>query len=93
MESKIEVLEKRTDALDKRIDGLQSIMLGSFGVLFSGMMALIGFGLWDRRTALAPAVRQTEELKERSDRLEKVLKEYARNNPKFAEIMKLFNLL
>ncbi len=39
---------------DVRSD-LQSFLLWGFGIVFAGIFAFIGFVLWDRRTALAPA--------------------------------------
>ncbi len=95
-------LERRIDGLDKRIDGLQSLMLGGFGILISGMMALVGFVLWDRRTALAPAIRKTNEIEEklalvlqktreveeREALLEKAIKDYAQQEPKLYEALK-----
>lgn len=93
LDKRIDALDKRIDALDKRIDGLQSIVLGGFGVLFSGMMALIGFVLWDRRTALQPAIRKNKELEEKEERLERALKEYAMHDPKLAQILRSVGLL
>ncbi|QID33967.1 hypothetical protein [Pampinifervens florentissimum] len=52
---------QRIEDTNKRIDDVISIMLWGFGVLFAGMMTLIGFVLWDRRTALAPAIRKAKE--------------------------------
>ena len=52
------------------------------------LSGLIGFVIWDRRTALAPAIRKNKELEEREELIEKALKEYARENPKFAAILK-----
>ncbi len=49
-------LMQRIDDINKRIDDMISIMLWGFGVLFAGMMSLIGFVIWDRRSALAPAI-------------------------------------
>ena len=86
-------LEKRMDGLDKRMDGLVNIILGGFGVVFAGIFALIGFVLWDRRTALAPAIRKNQELEEREQRLEKALREYAQKEPKLAEILRSLGIL
>ena len=86
-------LEKRMDGLDKRMDGLVNIILGGFGVVFAGIFALIGFVLWDRRTALAPAIRKNQELEERGLRLEKALREYAQKEPKLAEILRSMGIL
>ncbi|MBI5756544.1 MAG: hypothetical protein HZA12_06420 [Nitrospirae bacterium] len=81
-------LEVKVDGLDKRIDDIRdsfrnqfddirSTMRWGFGVLFSGMMSLIGFVLWDRRSAIAPVIRKNKELEEREEKLEKALKEIA----------------
>jgi len=86
-------LEKRMDGIEKRIDFLQEILLAGFSTLLIGMMTLIGFVLWDRRTALAPAIRKNRELEERGKRLEKALKEYARQEPKLTQILRSFGLL
>ena len=58
---RIEDTNKRIDDMNRRIDDVISIMLWDFGVLFAGMMTLIGFVIWDRRTALAPAIRKAKE--------------------------------
>ncbi len=79
--------------LAQRIDDLRQLMLWGFGVTFAGMFALIGFVIWDRRTALAPAVRRIEDLQERERRLEAVLREYAAKSPELAESLKKVGLL
>jgi len=68
--------------------GFEAVMISGFGLLFTSMIGLVGFVLWDRRTALAPAVRMGRELEERQARLERVLRELARDNPKVAEILR-----
>jgi len=56
----------------QRIDDVINIMLWGFGVLFAGMMSLIGFVIWDRRSALAPAIRK---LAEKNSEVKEALKE------------------
>jgi hypothetical protein len=72
--------------LNRRIDELRQFMLWGFGVTFAGIFALIGFVLWARRTALAPAIRRT-------DRIEAALKEYAAKSPELAEALRKAGLL
>ncbi len=79
---RIDDTNKRIDDTNKRIDDMISIMLWGFGVLFAGMMSLIGFVIWDRRSALAPAIRKTKELEEREERIEKALKKLAEKTQK-----------
>ena len=79
--------------LGQRIDELRQTLLWGFGVLLTGMFALVGFVLWGRRSALAPAVRQMEGLREREEKLEAALREYARKSPELAESLKKMGLL
>ncbi|MBF0566689.1 MAG: hypothetical protein HQK89_15800 [Nitrospirae bacterium] len=83
--------------VNKRLDQMYTLILWGFGILFglffSGMVFLVGFVLWDRRTALAPAVRKTNEVEERTELLEKALKEAAVENPGLKKALKHFGLL
>ncbi|MBI3815709.1 MAG: hypothetical protein HY279_14735 [Nitrospinae bacterium] len=76
------------DSTNKQIGDLKDFMLWGFGILFAGMFTLVGFVLWDRRTALSPAIKKNKELEERDDKLEKALKEYAHKEPRLAEILR-----
>lgn len=86
-------LEEGQKALQKQIDDLKTFMLWGFGILFGGMGILIGFVIWDRRTALQPAMRKNKELEERQDKVEKALKEIARTDSKVAEILRNIGLM
>jgi len=86
-------LMQRIDDTNKRIDDVINIMLWGFGVLFAGMMSLIGFVIWDRRSALAPAIRKTKELEEREEKIEKALKKLAEKNPEVKEALKEAGIL
>ena len=72
---------------------LQSFLLWGFGIVFAGIFALIGFVLWDRRTAIAPAIRKNQELEERENKVESALKEYAEKEPRLKEALKHAGLL
>ncbi|MEK6545700.1 MAG: hypothetical protein AAB257_01025 [Nitrospinota bacterium] len=79
---------KQITDTNRRIDELKDFMFWGFGILFAGMFTLIGFVLWDRRTALSPAIKKNKELEERDDKIEKALKEYAHKEPRLAEILR-----
>jgi hypothetical protein len=57
------------------------------------MFALIGFVIWDRRSALTPAVTRLRILEEHDERLEQALKEIARRDPNVAEALRHVGLL
>lgn len=93
IDQRFDSVDQRFDSIDKRFDELRGFMLWGFGVIFAGMFSLIGFVLWDRRTALSPAIRKNRELEEREEKIERILREYAMKEPKMAEVLKQLGLL
>ena len=89
--------QRQTDNLragmQRAIDDLRVLILWGFGILFGGMGLLIGFVIWDRRTALEPVAKKYRELEEQGEKYNRALKEYARVEPKLAEILRALNLL
>jgi len=90
---RIDGLAGRIDGLAGRIDGLTNMVMGGFIAIFFGIFSLIGFVIWDRRTALSPVIIKTKELEEKKDLNLKVLKEYALKEPKMAEVLKTLGLM
>ncbi|MEK9150223.1 MAG: hypothetical protein AAB267_09315, partial [Candidatus Desantisbacteria bacterium] len=66
---KLNSLEEGQKSLQKQIDDVRSLLY----VILAGMFALVGFIIWDRRTALAPAVKKVEALEKKEEALERVL--------------------
>ncbi len=108
LQKQIELLQKQIDDLkastqkqiddlkastQKQIDDLRGLLLWGFGILFGGMGLLIGFVIWDRRTAVAPVARRTMELEEREERIELALRILAKKDPKIEEALKEAGLL
>jgi hypothetical protein len=97
LNKRIDDVNRRIDDLGKqinaRIDTQQAFMLTGFVILFTGIFTLIGFVIWDRRTAISPVVKKSKELDEKTDLTLKILKEYSKKEPKLAAILKSFNIL
>ncbi|MBI4723261.1 MAG: hypothetical protein HY769_09780 [Candidatus Stahlbacteria bacterium] len=51
-------IDDMNTSLGKRIDDLQVTMLWGFGILFTMIIALFGYIVWDRRTTLIPAIKK-----------------------------------
>jgi uncharacterized membrane-anchored protein YhcB (DUF1043 family) len=85
LETKVDEGQK---SLQRQLDDLKTFMLWGFGMLFGGIGLLIGFVIWDRRSALAPAIKKSKELEEREEKIEKALKEFSTKNPDLAEALK-----
>ena len=77
----------------KWIQDLRQLFLWGFGLVFAGLFALFGFVVWDRRTALIPALRRLDEMRDRQQRMEETLKRYAEKVPELAEELRATGLL
>ena len=75
-------LNDRFGEINRRIDDLRGLLY----VILAGMFALVGFVIWDRRTALSPAIRRTAYL-------EDALKEFAKKEPKMAEVLRHLGIM
>jgi len=57
------------------------------------VIAVISLVIWDRRTALAPAVRRSQDLEQRGERVEQALRMLAQKDPNVAEVLRQVGLL
>ncbi|MBF0567195.1 MAG: hypothetical protein HQK89_18375 [Nitrospirae bacterium] len=85
-------MNKRFEQVDKRLDHITTFMFWGFGMLFGAMGLLMGFIIWDRRTALAPAIQKTKEIEKRAELPEKAFRELARKNHDVKEVLKHIGL-
>ena len=83
-EGRFDDVNRRLDDMNSRFDDLKGLLY----VILAGIFVQFGFVLWDRRTALSPAIRKTKELEEKEEMIEKVLRELARQDPKVKDAMK-----
>ena len=82
METRFESMETRFDSQQKQLDNIYILLIFILGAVFS----LIGFVIWDRRTAIKPVQREQE-------KLIKALIEYSRNHNDLGEILKKTGVL
>ena len=61
-------------------------------VFFIEIVALLCFVLWDRRMMVKPVAEDQRSISERVGKLEHILKEYAKGEPRLAEILKQYAL-
>jgi hypothetical protein len=57
------------------------------------MFILVGFIIWDRRTSLSPIANRVRELEREKENLLEILRKYARQEKKLAEIRRTSGLL
>jgi hypothetical protein len=70
MHAKFEAVETKIDAVNSKFEPLY----WAFGILTTLMFFILGFIIWDRRTALNPIQHKTYSMEERMNKLENVFR-------------------
>jgi len=85
-DAKFEGLDAKFNSIQIQITDIKTFLYWGFGVLFSMMVFLFGFVLWDRRTTIGPVKRENE-------RIIKALSDYSNDNPKLAALLRETGIL
>ncbi len=114
VDQRFESVDQRFDSMDKRMESMEASFNQRFNflenlimVVIAGIFGLIGYIVWDRKTALRPVeerlIRLEYELHRdleiqhedgsRLTRLVKVLREMAKQDEKLAGVLRNFSLL
>jgi len=85
-------------SLRTEIGSLRAELLGflkwGFGLIFSGMLILVGFILWDRRSTVKPIKDDIDQLERRKvDRVIAAMKKLAEEDSKVAQVLRSVGLL
>jgi len=86
-------LQNQISGIQNQINGLRNLILGGFAVIFAGMFSLIGFVMWDRRSAISPVINKTREMEDEQRLILRAMKDYALKEPKMSEALKSLGLL
>ena len=95
MDQKFPAMDEKFAAMDEKIEAMDEKFESKFNTLFTliyfvlgGIMGLIGFVLWDRRTFIKPFKDRVNDVEDKNTRIINSLREQAKNNPSLAEILK-----
>ena len=75
------------------MDNLQIFLYWGFEILISFMCFQLGFVLWDRRTTLAPVIREAEDMRRQEKRILDILISYSEKVPELRELLKNAGIL
>lgn len=89
MDAKFDAVDTKFDAVNSRIDFIFWVM----GLLAALVLFNLGYTIWDRRTALKPALDKADAADFRSVNITRVLRDYAKEHPDLANILKTHGLL
>ena len=97
LEGKIEVrfesIDKQFMYQQKQIDDIKTLFYWGFGILITLFIFMLGYMIWDRRTAMKPALLQASKAEENSRNLISTLREYSKKHPDLAEILRSHGIL
>jgi len=88
--------EQRFIQIDKRFEQMTSFFYILAGIFTSLVVAVIGFGYWDRRTIIREARREAIEFIEKEGMLRRALdalREFSGADSRLADALRRFNLL
>ena len=89
MDVKFSKMDVKFEAVNARIDYLFWLQ----GVIVALILFILGYMIWDRRTALQPALAQASKAEENSRTLIARLREYAKKHADLAEILRTHGIL
>ena len=107
LEAKMEAFDAKMEALEIKMDAQESKIDVKFeavnaridylfwlqGVIVALILFMLGYMIWDRRTALQPALDKASDANEKSTTMIQTLREYARKHPDLAEILRTHGIL
>ncbi len=107
VDARFNSIDQRFDSLEKSINDRFSFLENLLLVLIAGVFGLIGFVVWDRKTALRPLEKKLDKLEQdlahdmelqspegsKLTRLIHALRELAKQDKKIAETLKAFSLM
>ena len=99
IEEKLNSTNERITSLEKQmnikfesqqgqIDDLKIMFRWGFSILITLMLFILGYIIWDRRTALNPIRKMVEQDRIEVEKIKSVLKEMGESDQKIAEILK-----
>ena len=89
MDVKFSKMDVKFEAVNARIDYLFWLQ----GVIVALILFILGYTIWDRKTALQPALAQASKAEENSRTLIATLREYAKKHADLAEILRSHGIL
>jgi len=72
----------------RQFDDLKMLFYWGFSILFTLFIFMLGYMIWDRRTAMQPISMQASMAEANSSKLILTLREYSKKHPELAEILK-----
>jgi hypothetical protein len=93
LETKMNALETKMDVKFEAVNARIDYLFWLQGVIVALILFMLGYTIWDRRTALQPALDRATEADAKSTNLIRTLREYSKKHPDLAEILRIHGIL
>ena len=93
MNTRFETVETKFYSQQQQISDIKNMFYWGFGIMITLMIFMMGYMIWDRRTALNPVSEKTYSLNVRTEKLESALIALSKNDKKLAEVLRTFGIL
>jgi len=92
MNTRFAAMDTKFESQQQQINDLKTMFFWGFGIMISMMIFMLGYMIWDRRTALNPVREKVIDLEANQNNLIKALKEHSKRDPKLADILRSFGI-
>jgi len=92
-EAKISALEVKMDVKFEAVNARIDYLFWLQGVILALILFILGYTIWDRRTALQPALDKATDADAKSTNLIRALREYSKKHADLAEILRIHGIL
>ena len=86
-------MELKFESQQRQLDDIKTLFYWGFGILITLIIFMFGYMIWDRRTAMQPALERSSIAEENSRTLISTLREYAKKHADLAEILRSHGIL
>ena len=86
-------MELKFESQQRQLDDIKTLFYWGFGILITLIIFMLGYMIWDRRTAMQPALERSSIAEENSRTLISTLREYAKKHADLAEILRSHGIL
>ena len=86
-------MELKFESQQRQLDDIKTLFYWGFGILITLFIFMLGYMIWDRRTAMQPALERSSIAEENSRTLIATLREYSKKHADLAEILRSHGIL
>lgn len=86
-------MDVRFESQQRQLDDLKTLFYWGFGIMITLFIFMFGYMIWDRRTAMQPALEKSIEAEAKSSNLIRALRDYSKKHADLAEILRTHGIL